>query len=449
MYPRPAEYNTGVNVYPPPDAAASLSAVIEATFRAEHGRVLGALIGALRDFDLAEDVLQETLITALERWPQEGLPTNPAAWMVAVARRKAIDRLRRDQALARKQALLVGEFERERAGAMDNDPLEPEAISDERLKLIFTCCHPALAADAQIALTLRALGGLSTAEIAHAFLVPLPTMHQRLTRAKHKIRTAGIPFQVPAAPLLAERLAVVRPVLYLIFNEGYAASAGDALVRQDLCAEAIRLARVLLELLRQTPAVGEDPETLGLLALLLLHDSRRAARVDAQGELVLLEAQDRARWDAAEIAEGTALLARALAQQQPGPFQLQAAISALHAEAATAAETDWAQIVALYWELERRLPSPVVALNRAVAVGMAQGPLAGLMALDQLRLDDALSDYHWYHAARADLLRRAGYAHEAHAAYERALALCHNQAERRFLTRRLAEVATDGLRHSG
>lgn len=240
-------------------------------------------------------------------------------------------------------------------------------------------------------------------------------MHQRLTRAKHKIRTAGIPFQVPAAPLLAERLAVVRPVLYLIFNEGYAASAGDALVRQDLCAEAIRLARVLLELLRQTPAVGEDPETLGLLALLLLHDSRRAARVDAQGELVLLEAQDRARWDAAEIAEGTALLARALAQQQPGPFQLQAAISALH----------------------------------AVAVGMAQGPLAGLMALDHLHLDDALSDYHWYHAARADLRRRVGYTAEAHAAYERALALCHNQAERRFLTRRLAEVATDGLRHSG
>ncbi len=423
----------------PPAAAAA----IEATFRAEHGRVLGALINSLRDFDLAEDVLQETLLTALERWPSDGLPANPAAWMVTVARRKAIDRLRRDQALARKQALLVGEFERERAGAMDDiDPLEPEAISDERLKLIFTCCHPALAAEAQIALTLRALGGLSTAEIAHAFLVPLPTMHQRLTRAKHKIRTAGIPFQVPAAPLLAERLDVVRQVLYLIFNEGYAASAGEALVRQDLCAEAIRLARVLLELLRQTPAVGEDPETLGLLALLLLHDSRRAARVDKQGELVLLEAQDRTQWDAAEIAEGQALLARLLAQQQPGPFQLQAAISALHAEAATAADTDWPQIVALYWELERRLPSPVVALNRAVATSMAQGPLAGLMLLDQLRLDDALSDYHWYHAARADLLRRAGYAAEARAAYERALALCQNQAERRFLTKRLAEVAT-------
>ncbi len=404
--------------------------------------MLGALISSLRDFDLAEDVLQETLITALERWPSDGLPANPAGWMVAVARRKAIDRLRRDQALARKKALLVGEFERERAGVMDDpDPLDPETITDERLKLIFTCCHPALAADAQIALTLRALGGLSTAEIAHAFLVPLPTMHQRLTRAKHKIQTAGIPFQVPAAPLLAERLEVVRHVLYLIFNEGYAASAGDALVRQDLCAEAIRLARVLVELLRATPAIGEDPETLGLLALLLLHDSRRSARVDGQGELVLLEAQDRALWDQAEIAEGRALLAHLLKQQQPGPFQLQAAISALHAEAATAADTDWAQIGALYWELERRMPTPVVALNRVVAASMTQGPLAGLMALDQLHLDEVLDGYHWFHAARAELLRRAGYSAEARAAYARALELCQNQAERRFLARRLAEVA--------
>ncbi len=425
---------------PAPDAKAG----VEAVFRAEHGRVLGALISALRDFDLAEDVLQETLITALERWPAAGLPANPAGWIVTVARRKAIDRLRRDQALARQQALLVGESRdsvRERAGAMDSDPLDPDLIPDERLKLIFTCCHPALAADAQIALTLRALGGLSTAEIAHAFLVPLPTMHQRLTRAKNKIRSAGIPFQVPAAPLLAERLAVVRQVLYLIFNEGYAATAGDAHVQADLCAEAIRLARVLLELLRATPGLGDDPETLGLLALLLLHDSRRAARLDAAGEIVLLDAQDRARWDAAEITEGTQLLQQALAQHQPGPFQLQAAISALHAEAPTAATTDWPQIVGLYHALEQHLPTPVVALNRAVAVGMAHGPLAGLMALDQLHLDDDLAAYHWYHAARADLLRRAGYNSESHAAYARALNLCQNQAERRFLARRLSEVS--------
>ena len=421
---------------------APLAAEVEAIFRAEHGRVLSALIGALRDFDLAEDVLQETLITALERWPADGLPANPAGWMVAVARRKAIDRLRRDQALARRQALLVGEFQREQAGAdaMDPDPLEPDAIPDERLKLIFTCCHPALAADAQIALILRALGGLSTAAIAHAFLVPLATMNQRLTRAKSKIRDAGIPFQVPAAPLLAERLAVVRHVLYLIFNEGYTASSGEALVRAELCAEAIRLARVLHALLQQTPGIGEDPETLGLLALLLLHDSRRGARVDGQGELVLLEDQNRALWDAAEIAEGRALLARALDIRRPGPYQLQAAISALHAEAPTAAATDWPQIAALYWELERRWPSPVVALNRAVATGLAQGPLAGLMVLDQLHLAGALDAYHWFHAARADLLRRAGYVPEAQAAYARALELCANAAERRFLARRLSEL---------
>ncbi len=422
---------------PAPDANAG----VEAVFRAEHGRVLGALISALRDFDLAEDVLQETLLTALQRWPHTGLPANPAGWIVAVARRKAIDRLRRDQALARKQALLVGEFHSERAGSMETDPLDPDPIPDERLKLIFTCCHPALAPDAQIALTLRALGGLSTAAIAHAFLVPLPTMHQRLTRAKHKIRNAGIPFQVPAAPLLAERLAVVRQVLYLIFNEGYAATAGGAHVQAGLCAEAIRLARVLLELLSATPDLGPDPETLGLLALLLLHDSRRAARVDAAGEIVLLDTQDRDLWDAAAIAEGTALLQQALAQRRPGPFQLQAAISALHAEAPTAAATDWPQIAGLYHALEQHLPSPVVALNRAVAIGMAQGPLAGLMALDQRHLDDDLDAYHWYHAARADLLRRAGYFPEAQAAYARALDLCQNQAERRFLARRVSETA--------
>lgn len=414
--------------------------VIAQTFRAEHGRVLGSLIAALGDFDLAEDVLQETLVAALERWPAEGLPRNPAAWMTTVARRKAIDHLRRDQAFGRKQAVLARELELAGPPTLDEDRVDDDTYPDERLKLMFTCCHPALAPEAQIALTLRTLGGLGTAEIAHAFLVPVPTMNQRLTRAKTKIRQAGIPFQVPAPEQLAERLETVSQVLYLIFNEGYTASAGDDLIRQALCAEAIRLGRVLMSLLDSTPGLPRYPEAIGLLALMLLHDSRRAARVDAQGELVLLEDQDRAHWDQAEIAEGLALLERALAQRQPGPFQIQAAISALHAQAATAADTDWQEIAALYCELARRAPSPVVELNRAVAVGMAQGPLVGLMELDQLKLEASLGEYHWFHAARADMLRRAGYRGEAQAAYARALALCQNRAERSFLARRLAEM---------
>jgi RNA polymerase sigma-70 factor (ECF subfamily) len=418
-----------------------IAAHVEHTFRTEHGRVLGALIASLRDFDLAEDALQETLVSALERWPVEGMPRSPAAWIVTVARRKAIDRLRRDQTLARKQAELLAELSREKAGAMDADQADDATIPDERLKLIFTCCHPALAPEAQIALTLRSLGGLTTAEIAHAFLVPVPTMNQRLTRARHKIRQAGIPFQVPAAARLPERLGVVLHVLYLIFNEGYAASAGEGLLRQELCAEAIRLARVLVTLLDQVPEASGYPEALGLLALMLLHDARRAARVDGAGDLVLLEDQDRALWDAAQIAEGLALLDRALIQRQPGPYQVQAAISALHAQAPAAADTDWPQIAGLYCELERLLPSPVVALNRAVAEGMAHGPLAGLMALERRRLDETLGEYHWYHAARADLLRRAGYLPEARAAYAQALDLCHNRAERAFLARRLAQLA--------
>jgi RNA polymerase sigma-70 factor (ECF subfamily) len=416
------------------------AAVVEQTFRAEHGRVLGSLIAALGDFDLAEDALQETLVAALERWPVEGLPRNPAAWMTTVARRKAIDRLRRDQAFQRNQAALAAELKIAGPATMDEDRVDEDTFPDERLKLMFTCCHPALAPEAQIALTLRTLGGLGTAEIAHAFLVPVPTMNQRLTRAKTKIRQAGIPFQVPSPERLPERLETVSHVLYLIFNEGYAASAGDDLIRQALCAEAIRLGRVLVSLLASTPGLPRYPEAAGLLALMLLHDSRRAARVDAQGELVLLEDQDRARWDRAEIAEGLALLERALSQRQPGPFQIQAAISALHAQTATAADTDWQEIAALYCELARRAPSPVVELNRAVAVGMAQGPLVGLMELDQLKLEDSLGEYHWFHAARADMLRRAGYRAEAQAAYARALALCQNRAERSFLARRLAEI---------
>ncbi len=419
------------------------AALIEATFRAEHGRVLGALIGALGDFDLAEDALQEALLTALERWPVEGQPRNPAGWMVTVARRKAIDRLRRDTAFARRHAALAAEAAGGGEAAVNparlDDAAVEAAIPDERLKLIFTCCHPALAPEAQIALILRALGGLSTVEIAHAFLTPVPTMNQRLTRAKHKIRSAGIPFQTPTAEARPARLSVVLHVLYLIFNEGYAATTGETLIRQELCAEAIALARVLVELLQDS--TGDEPEALGLLALMLLHDSRRAARVDGAGDLVLLEDQDRSQWDAAAIAEGLALLERALNLRRPGPYQLQAAIGALHAQARTAPETDWVQIAALYGELEQRAPSPVVGLNRAVAVGMAQGPLAGLMKLDQLRLDESLGQYHWYHAARADLLRRAGYADEARAAYGRALALCRNGAERAYLERRVRELA--------
>ena len=413
---------------------------IEQTLRTEHGRVLGSLIAMLGDFELAEDVLQDALLTALERWPAEGLPRNPAAWLTTVARRKAIDRLRRDQALQRQQAALAAEMERASPARLDEDVVDEHTFPDERLKLIFTCCHPALAPEAQIALTLRTLGGLGTAEIAHAFLVPLPTMNQRLTRAKTKIRQAGIPFQVPSPERLPERLDTVLQVLYLIFNEGYTASTGDDLIRQALCAEAIRLARVLLDLLGGSPGVPRYPEAEALLALMLLHDSRRAARVDGQGELVLLQDQDRARWDKVQIESGLILLDGALALRQPGPFQIQAAISALHAQAATAADTDWQEIAALYCELARRAPSPVVDLNRAVALGMAHGPLVGLMELDQLKLEASLGEYHWFHAARADLLRRAGYGQQARAAYNRALALCQNGAERSFLTRRLGET---------
>lgn len=421
-----------------------VSRIVEQVFRQESGRILAALITATRDFTLAEDALQDACIAALQQWPTDGIPRNPAAWLNSIARRKAIDRLRRDATLIRKQEQFQAIAALDQAGAGEPEDAngdEPAAFPDERLKLLFTCCHPAIALEARVALTLRTLGGLSTPEIAAAFLVPMPTMAQRLVRAQRKIRDAGIPYRVPPLSLLPERLDGILAVLYLIFNEGYAATFGDALIRQDLCNEAIRLARALVDLLAREPDVPDDPEAHGLLALMLLHHARRRARVDADGNAVLLEEQDRGLWDRAEIAEGVTLLDRAMAQRGAGPYQVQAAIAALHDEAATAATTDWPQIAALYGTLARLAPSPVVELNRAVAEAMARGPERGLALLDRPNLAAALAEYQHYHAARADLLRRAGRREAAMVAYVRALELCQNMAEQRFLQRRLTEVA--------
>jgi RNA polymerase sigma-70 factor (ECF subfamily) len=418
--------------------------VVDHVYRQESGRILAALIASLRDFTLAEDALQDAMVAALQQWPASGVPRNPAAWLTTIARRKAIDRLRREGTLSQKQALLQSLEETATTDSLDSDRENGEdapPIPDERLKLFFTCCHPALPLEARVALTLRTLGGLSTAEIAAAFLTPLPTMAQRLVRAQRKIRDAGIPYRAPPLPLLAERMEGVLAVLYLIFNEGYTSTSGDALIRQDLCAEAIRLTRVLVALIASEPELPEEPETLGLLALMLLHASRRAARVDAAGDLVLLEDQDRTLWNWAEIVEGIETLDKALAMHRPGPYQIQAAISALHAEAPTPEETDWQQIALLYARLADMTPSPVVELNQAVAVAMAEGPDAGLEMLDRLRLGEALAHYYLYHAARADLLRRSGRTEEAAASYREALSLCQNRIERRFLQRRLTELA--------
>ena len=424
-----------------------IAQVVEQVYRRESGRILAALIGSLRDFTLAEDALQDAVEVALRQWPEQGVPRNPAAWLTTIARRRAIDRLRREGVLTRKQETLLALEQLERSDASDfpdtiNDAEDTIPFPDERLKLLFTCCHPAMPLEARVALTLRTLGGLSTAEIAAAFLTPLPTMAQRLVRAQRKIRDAGIPYRVPPLPLLAERMEGVLAVLYLIFNEGYASTSGDALIRQDLCAEAIRLARVLVELIASEADLPDEPEATGLLALMLLHASRQAARVDAAGDLVLLEDQDRTLWNWAEIVEGMELLDAALALRRPGPYQIQAAISALHAEAPTADETDWRQIALLYARLAHMTPSPVVELNQAVAVAMAHGPDAGLELLDRLRLGETLAHYHLYHAARADLLRRAGRYKDAAASYRAALRLCQNRIEQRFLQRRLAEVTT-------
>jgi RNA polymerase sigma-70 factor (ECF subfamily) len=410
---------------------------VERVFREEQGRALATLIRVLGDFDLAEEALADALLLALERWPRDGVPDNPGAWLVTAARNRAIDRLRRARVLASKDGILRQQA-RDDAEAVDGMTGllgREDGPFDDRLRLIFTCCHPALAPEAQVALTLRTLGGLTTPEIARAFLLPEATLAQRLVRAKRKIRDAGIPYRVPPAHELPARLGSVLMVLYLVFNEGYAATSDEAHVRHDLCDEAIRLARLLAGLM------PDEPEVLGLLALMLLHDARRDARVDADGRLVLLADQDRTAWDRARIVEAEAILERAVRMGRPGPYQVQAAIVAVHAAAVTAEATDWAQIVALYEALLRMTPTPVVALNHAVAVAMRDGPEVGLARLDLLGADDGLDGYHPYHAARADLLRRLGRHEPAAAAYRAALATVANATERRFLEERLADVS--------
>jgi len=413
-------------------------AALAAAFREEWGRVVAALIRRTGDWDLAEECAQEAFVEASRRWRAEGIPRRPGAWLTTVAGNRALDRLRR----ARRGAELLEQVARDpqTVAAAEETPMDDpfadgDEIEDDRLRLMFTCCHPALALESRVALTLRTLAGLTTAEIARAFLVPEATMAKRLTRAKAKIAGAGIPYRVPPAHLLPERTGGVLAVLYLLFNEGYAASSGDDLIRASLCDEAIRLARALCQLM------PDEPEAAGLLALMLLQHARRAARVDAAGDLVTLEEQDRERWDREQIDEATEMLEAALARRTPGPYQLQAAIAALHVEAPHPDLTDWAQIAELYGLLELSMPSPVIRLNRAVAVAMAGDPDRGLEIVDELAAEGTLAGYHLLEATRADLLRRRGDLTAAAAAYERALELAPTEPERRFLERRLAEVA--------
>ena len=412
--------------------AADAAKAVEAVYRSDWGRIVATLIGITRDFDLAEESAQEAFTAAVDQWRQSGVPEFPRAWIIQTARHKAIDRIRR-KALSKEklEAYAADGFVRE----VEEPDYENSEIPDDRLRLIFTCCHPALAPEAQVALTLRTLCGLETDEIARAFLVPVTTMAQRLVRAKRKIRDAGIPYSVPQTADLAERLDAVLTVIYLVFNEGYTATRGGPLVRSDLCAEAIRLGRLVRTLMAPQPPA----EATALLALMLLHDARRPARLDAAGNLVVLEEQDRGRWDRRQIAEALPLVEEALGGG-PGPFALQAAISAVHCQAARAEDTDWPRIVRLYDVLERLQPSPVVSLNRAVAVAMASGPAAALEIVDRLAATSDLDSYHLLHAARADLLRRMGSAEEAAKSYRRALELATNESERRFLSRRLQEV---------
>ncbi|MFL5685786.1 MAG: RNA polymerase sigma factor [Chloroflexota bacterium] len=417
--------------------------LVDRLFREEQGRAVATLIRVLGDFDLAEEAVQDAFIAALEIWPDRGIPANPGAWITTTARNRAIDRLRRRRRLREKTDELARDVAIE-AGLAAVEPGDSGyagtdmTIPDDRLRLVFTCCHPALPMDARVALTLRTLGGLTTPEIARAFLVPEPTLAQRLVRAKRKIRDAGIPYRVPPRELLPERLGGVLRVLYLVYNEGYSATSGDSVVRRELSAEAIRLTQVVASLL---PA---EPEALGLLALMLLHDARRETRVDPAGDIVLLEDQDRSRWDAGRIADGRDLIERAMSMRRPGPYQVQAAIAALHDEAPSWAATDWRQIIALYRTLIAIEPSPVAELNLAVAVAMAEGPAVGLAMIDGLAGGGVLVDYPYLHAARADLLRRLERWSEAGVAYRRAADLTSNHAELAFLERRLAAVETAG-----
>jgi RNA polymerase sigma-70 factor (ECF subfamily) len=412
---------------------AAASEILEQVFREEYGRIIATLIRQSGSFDLAEEALNEAFLTAASSWERDGPPRSPGAWLTTVAHRKLLDAIRRDKTRTAKQPEI--EYETTRLQPLFEPASLEETMEypDDRLRLIFTCCHPSLGRDAQVALTLRTLGGLTTTEIAHAFLLPEPTLAQRLVRAKQKIRLAGIPYEIPSVERLNDRLASVQAVIYLIFNEGYAASAGASLVRNDLCAEAIRLGRVLSELL------PNEPENIGLLALMLLQDSRRRARVNDEGELVTLEEQDRSLWDRAEIEEGVRLLEHALSLARVGKYQLQAAIAAVHCEATNAGETDWRQIVALYEELMRFSSSPVIALNHAAAVAMRDGPETGLSLIESV--GSQLDNYYLYHAARADLLRRLNRFAEAHAAYERSFSLTSNLIEQNYIRRRLDETS--------
>ena len=410
---------------------AAARALVDRVYRSDSRRVLATLIRLLGDFDLAEEALHEAFAAAVERWPRDGTPANPRAWLVSTGRFKAIDRIRRRTRFDASLAELADRFD---ADGGDVPGQDREDVEDDRLRLVFTCCHPALSPEAQVALTLREVCGLTTEEIARAFLAAPSTVAQRIVRAKAKIRDARIPYQVPSLTELPDRLDIVLHVIYLVFNEGYSASAGASLTRSELSAEAIRLGRLLVELM-------PEPEAMGLLALMLLHESRRAARTSAEGDLILLDDQDRSLWNRDQIAEGLALVQRALASRRIGPYTLQAAISAVHAEARAAAATDWSQIVGLYDVLVRANPSPVVELNRAAAVAMRDGPAAGLALIDAILARGDLDDYHLAHSARADLCRRLGRTADARASYERALALTRQEPERRFLERRLRELS--------
>ena len=412
-------------------ADAALRERIDAIYRADSRRVLATLIRLLGDFDLAEEALHDALMAAIEQWPEQGIPANPRAWLVSTGRFKAIDRIRRRDRFDAVVAAMAAD--RNDAEMVERPATDDDGVGDDRLRLIFTCCHPALSPDAQIALTLREVCGLTTEQVASAFLTPAPTLAQRIVRAKAKIRDARIPYEIPGRADLTARLDSVLHVIYLVFNEGYAASSGASLTRPDLLTEAVRLGRLLVELL-------PEGEALGLLALMLLHGARDAARTSALGELVLLEDQDRSLWDRARIAEGTALVETALASRHFGPYTIQAAIAAVHCEAPTAAATDWAQIAGLYDVLMRAAPSPIVALNRAVAIAMRDGPQAGLALIDEMLARGDLDDYRLAHAARGELCRRLGRAAEAITAYERAASFSMQEPERRFIARRLVEM---------